>query len=54
MVLRAGLGDGREATLLLGRDFKLDAECAARIERIEGVRAVRLGTAEGPRLALVG
>ena len=50
--LRARLPHG-EASLLLGRDFRLDAEVAARIERIDGVLAVRLSVAEPPRLALV-
>jgi DNA polymerase-3 subunit alpha len=41
------------ADLVLGRDLKLDAEMAARIERIDGVTSVRLSVAEAPRLALV-
>jgi DNA polymerase-3 subunit alpha len=49
--LRARI-DGGEAELVLGRDFALDAELAARIERIEGVVAVHLSTAEPARLAL--
>jgi DNA polymerase-3 subunit alpha len=44
---------GGEAELVLGRDFVVDAELAARLERIPGVRAVRLSVAEAPRLALV-
>ena len=53
--LRARLEDGGEAELVLGRDFRLDAELAARIERIPGIAAVRLSAAAGPpRLALVG
>jgi DNA polymerase-3 subunit alpha len=51
--LKARFGGG-EADLILGRDFLLDAEMAARIERLEGVLAVRLAVAAGPRLALVG
>jgi DNA polymerase-3 subunit alpha len=43
---------GGHADLVLGRDFQLDAELAARIERVEGVTAVRLSTAEPARLAL--
>jgi DNA polymerase-3 subunit alpha len=39
--------------VVLGRDFVLDAELAARIERLDGVTAVRLSVAEPPRLALV-
>jgi DNA polymerase-3 subunit alpha len=50
--LRAKL-DGGEAEIVLGRDFQLDAELAARIERIEGVLGVTLSVAEAPRLALV-
>ncbi len=42
-----------EAHLVLGRDFVVDAELAARLERIPGVTAVRLAVAEAPRLALV-
>ncbi|HEX2762320.1 MAG TPA: DNA polymerase III subunit alpha [Allosphingosinicella sp.] len=45
--------DRGSAELVLGRDFKLDAELAARIERLEGVAAVRLSVAPQPRLALV-
>jgi len=48
--------DGGEAEVVLGRDFRLDAEVAARIERVKGVSAVRLSVlASGgqPRLALV-
>jgi DNA polymerase-3 subunit alpha len=52
--LRAPLPGGGEAELVLGRDFRLDAELAARIERIPGVTAVRLSAATPPRLALVG
>jgi DNA polymerase-3 subunit alpha len=50
--LRTRLEAG-EAEVVLGRDFILDAELAARIERIEGVTAVHLSVAEAPRLALV-
>jgi DNA polymerase-3 subunit alpha len=50
--LRARMDDG-EADLVLGRDFVLDAELAARIERVPGVTAVALAVAEQPRLALV-
>jgi DNA polymerase-3 subunit alpha len=50
--LRVKLDRG-EAELVLGRDFLLDAELAARIERVEGVTAVRLAVAPAPRLALV-
>lgn len=50
--LRTKLANG-EAELILGRDFRLDAEMAARIERLDGIVAVRLSAAEQPRLALV-
>ncbi len=52
LVIRAHLEGGRRATVLLGRDFELDAELAARIEAVPGVESVHLGTA-GPKLALV-
>jgi DNA polymerase-3 subunit alpha len=45
--------DRGEAELVLGRDFQLDSELAARLERIDGVVAVRLSVAPQPRLALV-
>ena len=44
----------REATLLVGRDYSLDAELAARLERITGDNSVDLAVQEGPKLALVG
>ena len=50
--LRVKLDDG-EAELVLGRDFILDAELGARMERIDGISSVRLSVAEPPRLALV-
>jgi DNA polymerase-3 subunit alpha len=50
--LRAPWGGG-EAELVLGRDFRVDAEMAARVERIPGVRSVALSVADPPRLALV-
>ncbi|HYE29156.1 MAG TPA: DNA polymerase III subunit alpha [Allosphingosinicella sp.] len=50
--LRVRLDRG-EAELVLGRDFQLDAELAARLERLDGVTAVRLSVAPQPRLALV-
>jgi DNA polymerase-3 subunit alpha len=55
-VLRASLmlHDGRRATLLLGRDFHLDADLAARLERLLGPDSVDLSAQEPPRLALVG
>jgi DNA polymerase-3 subunit alpha len=48
------LSDRREATLLLGRDFALDADLAARLTRILGEGAVELTAQEPPKLALVG
>jgi DNA polymerase III subunit alpha len=50
--LRARI-QGGEAELVLGRDFTVDAELAARLERVEGISAVRLSVVEAPRLALV-
>ena len=44
---------GGEAELVLGRDFVVDAELAARLERLDGIAAVRLSVVEPPRLALV-
>jgi DNA polymerase-3 subunit alpha len=44
----------REATLVLGRDFALDADLAHRFERLLGADAVILSAQEGPKLALVG
>ncbi|MEO7409799.1 MAG: DNA polymerase III subunit alpha, partial [Sphingomicrobium sp.] len=48
------ISGGREATLVLGRDFNLDADLAATLERLLGEGAVILSAQEGPRLALVG
>ena len=48
------ISDGREAVLLLGRDYLLDAELAARLERIVGEGHVSLSVQEPPKLALVG
>ena len=48
------LSGGGEATVLAGRDFTLDAELAARIERIAGDGKVDLSAQEPPKLALVG
>jgi DNA polymerase-3 subunit alpha len=50
--LRTRIGVG-EAQLVLGRDFLLDAEMAARVERVPGILSVRLSVAPQPRLALV-
>jgi DNA polymerase-3 subunit alpha len=45
--------DGGAAQMVLGRSWRIDAELAARVERIEGVASVKLSVVEGPRLALV-
>jgi DNA polymerase-3 subunit alpha len=47
------LATGGEATVVVGRDFALDAELAARIERIAGEGNVDLSAQEPPKLALV-
>ncbi len=52
LILHAQWPDG-SARIRLGRDLLLDAELAARIERLPGVKAVHLGMADPPRLALV-
>jgi len=44
---------GGEAEIVLGRDFAVDAELAACLERLDGIAAVRLSVVEPPRLALV-
>jgi DNA polymerase-3 subunit alpha len=48
------IGSGGEAAIVAGRDFALDAELAARIERITGEGTVDLSAQEPPKLALVG
>jgi DNA polymerase-3 subunit alpha len=48
------LSSGGEAVVIAGRDFTLDAEIAASIERIAGEGNVDLSAQEPPRLALVG
>jgi DNA polymerase III subunit alpha len=48
------LTTGGEAVVIAGRDFALDAELAARIERVAGEGAVDLSAQEPPKLALVG
>ena len=48
------LSTGGEAVVIAGRDFSLDAELEARIERITGEGSVDLSVQEPPRLALVG
>jgi DNA polymerase-3 subunit alpha len=55
-IVRAALpiSEGREALLLIGRDFTLDADLAARLTRLLGEGAVELSAQEPPKLALVG
>ena len=48
------LSKGGEAVVIAGRDFALDAELQARIQRITGEGSVDLSVQEPPRLALVG
>jgi DNA polymerase-3 subunit alpha len=48
------LANGGEAVVLAGRDFTLDSELAARIERVAGEGRVDLSAQEPPKLALVG
>ena len=52
--LAVRLANGGEASLVAGRDFTLDAELSARIERIVGEGSVELTAQEPARLALVG
>jgi hypothetical protein len=40
--------------IVAGRDYSLDAEVVARIERITGEDSVELSVQEPPKLALVG
>lgn len=48
------LANGGEAVVVAGRDYALDAELAARLERITGEGSVDLSVQEPPKLALVG
>ena len=48
------LASGGEAVVVAGRDYALDAELAARIERIAGEGSVDLSVQGPPKLALVG
>jgi DNA polymerase-3 subunit alpha len=48
------LAAGGDATIVIGRDYALDGELAARIERIAGEGSVDLSALEPPKLALVG
>jgi len=47
------LAAGGEAVVVIGRDYALDAELAARIEAVAGEASVELSAQEPPRLALV-
>ena len=48
------LESGGEAIIIAGRDYALDGELAARIERISGEGSIDLSALEPPKLALVG
>ena len=48
------IAGGGEASVVAGRNFVLDAEVAARVERITGEGSVDLSAQEPPKLALVG
>jgi DNA polymerase-3 subunit alpha len=48
------IASGGEALVVAGRDYALDAEIAARVERIAGEGSVDLSVQEPPKLALVG
>ncbi|PZU08812.1 DNA polymerase III subunit alpha [Sphingomonas sp.] len=45
--------EGQEIRIRIGRNYRVDAELAARIEHMPGIAAVRLAPLEPPRLALV-
>jgi DNA polymerase-3 subunit alpha len=48
------MSGGGEASIIAGRDFALDVELAAHVERISGEGSVDLSAQEPPKLALVG
>jgi len=50
---RIALDDSREAIVLAGRDFALDADLAARLERLLGPETVTLSAQLPPQLAIV-
>ncbi|UZK67226.1 DNA polymerase III subunit alpha [Sphingomonas sp. M1-B02] len=50
ILVRAPLAEG-EATVVLGRNFRLDGELAQKIEKLHGIRHAALKTAESQRLA---
>ena len=47
------MASGGEAVIVAGRDFALDGEFAARVERITGEGSADLSAQEPPKLALV-
>ena len=52
--VRLKVSHGRgDVDILLGRDFLVDSELAARIERLAGISAARLSAEPKPQLALV-
>ncbi|WP_309612091.1 DNA polymerase III subunit alpha, partial [Sphingomonas sp.] len=51
---RVDLSSEREAVVIAGRDFRLDADLAARLERLLGKGQVALTVQSSPQLALVG
>jgi DNA polymerase III subunit alpha len=53
IIIETSIGGGKTARVLLGRDFALDGELAAKIEALPGIERVTLGATEPPRLALV-
>ncbi|MFM9978964.1 MAG: DNA polymerase III subunit alpha [Sphingomonadaceae bacterium] len=53
IILRALLGHGREARIVLGRDFVIDGELADAIAALDGVQSASLNAEDSrPRLAL--
>jgi DNA polymerase III subunit alpha len=48
------IANGGEAAVVVGRNFALDGELTARIERIAGEGSVELSAQQTPKLALVG
>lgn len=52
--VRLNAGAGREADVVLGRDFRLDGELAAQIEALPGIASAELKPADDRQLRLVG
>jgi DNA polymerase III subunit alpha len=52
--IQAALPDGGHLPMLCGRDYSVDAELVAIIEKLPGIASARLGPIDPPRLALVG